>query len=287
MGEALLGEGVAFPAEVARSMGSREFMDSIAGSMPDSGSVLMWFLGQNSFILKDESGTTIAIDPYLSDYCATGPVTRGPPPPRNERSRILPLFIEPGDLDVDWILITHSHCDHADSITLAGLDRGKRWRVAAPWAASKVALDAGVPGDRVRVVNPGEEFELGPVKAKALFAEPTDPGDVNHLGYLLRFACGKAYYNSGDTAASPLLLAQARSLGAHWMSVCINAGYGNLSHWQAAELVRAVEPRYAVPCHYDMMPHNLCHPAMFRKSLATLGSAAECVVMPYYQARAF
>jgi L-ascorbate 6-phosphate lactonase len=51
------------------------------------------------------------------------------------------------------------------------------------------------------------------------------------------------------------------------MSVCINGGYHNLSHWEAARIAAAIKPRIAIPAHYDMMPHNLQPPHMFRKSL--------------------
>jgi L-ascorbate 6-phosphate lactonase len=71
---------------------------------------------------------------------------------------------------------------------------------------------------------------------------------------------------TGDTDYSNLL-DYVGKLEPDLMITCINGGYNNLSHWEAAEVARAVKPRIAVPCHYDMFPDNSVDPAQFRASL--------------------
>jgi len=50
------------------------------------------FLGQNSFILMDVRGFSVAIDPYLSDWCATRGLSKDP----TAKRRLFPPPIAPG-----------------------------------------------------------------------------------------------------------------------------------------------------------------------------------------------
>jgi len=259
------------------------------------------FLGQNSFILTDSKGFSVAIDPYLSDWCAT----RGRSTEPTAKSRLFPPPMRPEDLDVDLVLLTHSHCDHADPETLTALATKRHIRVAGPRDALKVAEKAGISAERLRLIHPGEEItfyskpgvlaaaehlrrgtgERG-LRVKATFALPTDGSDLNHLGYLLQFSDGSTFWNTGDTAwcdTLPMLAAgEAVKTVQEWksevqkteaeygpdvMAVCINAGYGNLSHWDASRLAGAAHARYVIPAHWDLFPHNSLNPEPFRTSL--------------------
>lgn len=262
---------------------------------------LLRFLGQNSFILTDSKGFTIAIDPYLSDWCAT----RGTSTEPTAKSRRFPPAISPEDLNVDLVLLTHSHCDHADPETLKALASKAHIPVVGPWDALKVAEQAGITAARLRLIHPGEEltFYNKPdvlaatekshkgsdghgLRLTATFALPTDGSDLNHLGYLLQFSDGSTFWNTGDTAwcdtLSMLAAGEVVKTIQEWkaaapggtakygpdvMVVCINAGYGNLSHWDASRLAGAAHARYVVPAHWDLFPHNSLNPEPFRTSL--------------------
>jgi L-ascorbate 6-phosphate lactonase len=65
------------------------------------------------------------------------------------------------------------------------------------------------------------------------------------------------------------------------MAVCINGGYGNLSHWEAAQLVRDIDPEIAFPCHFDMFPDNGCPPHLFKASLVILGIGEKFRLLDY------
>lgn len=265
---------------------------SIREAVPPAAGFSVWFLGQNSFVLKGPDGFLVAVDPYLSDWCAT----RGKSSERTPRSRMYPPPLAPGELDVDLVLLTHSHCDHADPETLSALAENKRIRVAGPYDAALVAQSAGFSAERVRIVHPGEEIRFpkasgilalaenlkargsasgAGVSVKATFALPTDGSDLNHIGFLIRFPNGSSFWDTGDTAwcdglpalaASGLRAALGES-GPDVMAVCINAGYGNLSHWDASRLAGAARAKFAVPAHWDLFPHNSCDPAPFKTSL--------------------
>ena len=108
-------DDIHFPRPVEQKLTSKAFMAEIQAYRPGKGKTAVWHLGQNSWILKGEgdsetgsSGTILAVDPYLTDFCASKRTrTRVP------KSRLLPIFIEPEDLAADVVLITHSHPDHA------------------------------------------------------------------------------------------------------------------------------------------------------------------------------
>ncbi|AEJ20739.1 MBL fold metallo-hydrolase [Gracilinema caldarium] len=273
------------------------------------------FLGQNSFILTDARGFSVAIDPYLSDWCAT----RGTSTQPTAKSRLFPPAIRPEELDVDLVLLTHSHCDHADLETLKALAPKRHIRIAGPRDALKIAEKAGISAERIRLIHPGEEitFHSKPgvlaaaeqirsgsgergLRVKATFALPTDGSDLNHVGYLLQFSDGSTFWNTGDTAWCDILPVLAAGevvktiqawraenteespgepgtseipsspespAGPDVMAVCINAGYGNLSHWDASRLAGAAHARYVLPAHWDLFPHNSLNPEPFRTSL--------------------
>ena len=66
------------------------------------------------------------------------------------------------------------------------------------------------------------------------------------------------------------------------MHVCINGGYRNLSHYQAAELVNQIKPSKVAPVHYDMMPHNLQPLQPFENSLKKISPDTELVIHKYF-----
>jgi len=263
----------------------------IAAAQAPAGGFSIWFLGQNSFVLKGSDGFTIAIDPYLSDWCATRGTSTGP----TAKSRLFPPPLGPAELDADLVLLTHSHCDHADPETLAVLAKNARIRVAGPVDALKIAAEAGFAPERLRTVHAGEELSYGRppgifaasrrirsgqgdsgVVIRGSFALPTDGTDLNHLGFLLRFPGGATFWNTGDSAWCEQLpeLAGAGIKKPDVMAVCINAGYGNLSHWDASKLAGAVGARFVIPAHWDLFPHNSLNPEPFRTSLAKNAPAA-------------
>jgi L-ascorbate 6-phosphate lactonase len=71
---------------------------------------------------------------------------------------------------------------------------------------------------------------------------------------------------TGDTDYSELLISAARHRP-DIVITCINGGFNNLSHWEAAQLVGKIGPKVAIPCHYDMFPDNAVDPKQFRASL--------------------
>ena len=65
------------------------------------------------------------------------------------------------------------------------------------------------------------------------------------------------------------------------MITCINGGYNNLSHWEAAKLAAEIKPKVAIPCHYDLFPDNCCDPKQFRAALTVAAPSVLYQEMTY------
>jgi L-ascorbate 6-phosphate lactonase len=263
---------------IPRLLGSAEYMCSIRNFAVPADAVAIWYLGQNGFLLKEANGLLIGIDLYLSNSCASSFAHL---PFRLDRQ--LPIFIEPEDLDIDVLITTHSHDDHADPETLRRMKNNGTTLFLGPFDAMRVYRECGVPAASCRLIHPGESIALNAsATLQATFAMPTDHTDLNHVGALLEFANGIRFYNTGDTAYTERL-ATMLPTDVDVCAICINGGFHNLVPMQAAAIVKAIRPRFVVPCHYDMMVNNVGSPEMLRVGLDLIGSDATYVLMKYYE----
>lgn len=238
-------------------------MAEIQATRVERKTMAVWFLGQNGWMIKTPGGLVLAIDPYLTDSC--NPSRRG-----LDLRRRVAVPIAPLDLGADILACTHSHKDHADPRTLCEACRsGKVRRFVGPAQTQAVFTEAGVT--EADLTFPGDVIESGDLRLSGTFALPTDPTDLTHMGYVVEVDDGPKFWITGDTAWCDLLAEAGALHRPDAMAVCINGGYANLSHWQAAELARRANPRLAIPCHWDMFADNSCDPAMFAASLTVQG----------------
>jgi L-ascorbate 6-phosphate lactonase len=87
------------------------------------------------------------------------------------------------------------------------------------------------------------------------------------MGFVLQFGSGPKIYITGDTDHTDLLLGVTKHRP-DAVITCINGGFNNLSHWEAANLVGKIKPKVAIPCHYDMFADNSVDPKQFRASMS-------------------
>jgi len=224
-------------------------------------SVAIWWLGQNGYIFKTPEGTLVSTDLYLTNSCATLYADSG-----LNLERRVPVLIPPEELEVDVYTCTHNHADHTDPCTIRNLRNKDTAQFIGPHPSCEVYRAEGVETGRVVPAWPAWELEFCDVRMYGTFALPTDSTDLNHMGYVFQFGGGPRVYVTGDTDYTDLLASAAR-YSPDLVITCINGGFNNLSHWEAALLVGQIRPKAAIPCHYDMFADNAVDPRQFRASL--------------------
>ena len=258
-------------------MSSINFMKSIKEFEVNKNSIAIWTLGQNGFIIKDNNGTLICIDPYLSNFCEE---TRNHKKIKFKLDRQLPIFIEPEDLDVDIILITHSHDDHADPYTLPKVKNDPLF--VGPWEAIQKLKSFGIDEKNCKLIHPAQEIEVQGINIFGTFSLPTDLTDLNHIGFVIKFKNDITFYNSGDTNYTNLL-GYAGKFNPDIATLCINGGYNNLDVMEAVRITNLIKPKVIIPCHYDMMINNTGNPLVFESFLNLENSQSEFHLMNYYE----
>jgi L-ascorbate 6-phosphate lactonase len=226
----------------------------------DKNSIAIWWLGQNGFLFKSPAGVLVSTDLYLTDSCA------GLAPGLN-LSRQVPVLIQPEELDVDVFTCTHNHQDHTDPETISRLRNKDTAQFVGPHPSCAVFAGQGIEPSRIVPAWPDCQIEYGDVTIRGTFALPTDDTDLNHMGFVFEFGGAPRVYVTGYTDYSELLTAAAKHKPG-MVITCINGGFNNMSHFEAATLCGQIRPKVAVPCHYDMFPDNSADPAQFRASLS-------------------
>src|SRR6478672_11667915 len=224
-------------------------------------SVGIWWLGQNGFIFKSHEGTLVSTDLYLTNSCADNYRDIGV-----NLDRRVPVLLPPEEVEVDVYTCTHNHQDHTDPETIRRLRHKDTAQFVGPQPSCSVFREQGIEGGRVLPAWPDCAMEFRDVSVHGTFALPTDDTDLNHMGYVFRFGNGPAVYVTGDTDYSELLFAAAKHKP-DLAITCINGGFNNLSHHEAAQVMSHIKPKAAIPCHYDMFPDNQADPLLFRASL--------------------
>ena len=224
------------------------------------GAVALWWVGQNGFLFKSPEGTVVSTDLYLTDSCS------GIAPPGMDFSRQVPVLLPPEEVDVDIYVCTHNHQDHADPETIERLRHKDAGHFVGPHPVCDLYRQQKVEPGRIVPAWPDCELEFGDLRMRGTFALPTDDSDLNHMGFVFQFGSGPKIYMTGDTAESELL-ASVRRHEPDLMITCINGGFRNLSHDEAARLAAQIKPGAAMPCHYDMFADNGADPRQFRAAL--------------------
>ncbi len=243
-------------------------MQAIQGHGVPAGSITVWWLGQAGYIIKSPAGKIIALDPYLTNSCKAIGDQYG-----FDMDRQVPPPIQPRDLvGIDLYVLTHSHQDHLDPETLeAYRSAGGNGPFLAPPETVEKLHALGVPAELTHMIWPNKSFALGDVTLRATLSIPTGGDDLTHMGYLVSVENGPKFYFTGDTAYHEIL---GLSVGEHKPDVVvtvINGGFRNLGPAEAAQLVKQVDPKVAIPCHHDLFPDNVQSPRMFKANLRMLG----------------
>jgi L-ascorbate 6-phosphate lactonase len=230
------------------------------------GSVGVFFLGQAGFILKKADGGLIAIDPYLSNCC--------------ERyfgfKRLMPKILDPGDLTFDQLLLSHAHYDHFDPDSIPVLmSNGKTELIGA--------TDTEKECKRLHLENNVTYLSCGQTEKRngmRVTGVPCDHGTLapNALGLLVEIENKRIYY-MGDTAYRTDLLENPILQNVDLLILPINGAFGNLNEEQAAHVVKTLNPKLAVPCHFWNFAEHGGNPGLFQKAMAEIAPENKYILM--------
>lgn len=217
----------------------------------------LFFLGQAGFLLKTAQGKLIAIDPYLSNCC--------------ERyfgfKRLMPRLLEPSDLALDVLLISHAHYDHFDPDSVPALLSAGKIKLICARDVEAECQRLGLSGD-ITYLARNEQARTDGLTVTGM---PCDHGELAPLALGLLIECaGKRLFYMGDTAYRPDYLEDPRLQNLDLLLLPINGAFGNLNEEQAARVVAKLQPRLAVPCHYWNFAEHGGNPGLFQKAMAEL-----------------
>nr|WP_240189319.1 MBL fold metallo-hydrolase [Nakamurella flavida] len=206
------------------------------------GHVRIWWLYQAGFVVKSPGGTTVAIDPYLSDSVMA---SYGIP-------RAVTAPLSAAEAEFDALLATHPHDDHLDPDCVTSFAAHPRTHFVGPPSTVKMARAAGFPAVRTNGLRRGESVEIGDIHIEAVMArhmfdeEPTPDA----IGYLIT-AGSVRIYHSGDTEYDARIVDDTEDR-VDISLICMNGTAGNMDADEAALLAWRQRPAVAVPMHFGL-----------------------------------
>lgn len=200
------------------------------------------WLGQAGFLLENENHT-ILIDPYLSDEVAKIN-------PLNWRR--VPVDESFFDVKPDVIMLTHSHLDHLDTLTLSHyINEDSEITVLAPYDTWKEVRKLGGAKNNYVMLNRGSAWSFGDITVYAVKAEHSD---LTAVGFVIDDS-KKTYYFTGDTLYNYDVIEEVNSLFCEGVDVVflpINGVGNNMNAEDATDFAYDVGAKKAVPVHFGL-----------------------------------
>ena len=165
------------------------------------------------------------------------------------------IYIDPyqirGGPEADLVLVSHDHFDHLSLDDLKKITGEGTVIVAALNCSGKVK---GVKAREVRYVKPGDKTTVDDIEVEVIHAYNVNkfrspgvvfhPKEYNGVGYVLSIS-GVRIYHAGDTDNIP----EMQELRPDVALLPVSGTYVMTAE-EAAEAVKRIEPKVAIPMHY-------------------------------------
>lgn len=191
----------------------------------DVGEIKLDFLGHSGFLIVNENGKRIAIDPYN---------------------------VSEGVEKVDLVLITHSHYDHCSIKDIEKLSKKGTIIVIPADCQSKITKIDDV---EMQIIEIGDELSFGNVRVETLPSYNVNkdfhPKREGWLGYLIKLK-GVIIYHAGDSDKIPEMknLTGYGKHGNEFVALLPVSGKFVMDADEAAEVASLISPDLAIPMHY-------------------------------------
>lgn len=206
----------------------------------------------HSSILVEEGGVRVIIDPLLSGNPGSG--------------------IEPKDVKVDAVVLTHGHSDHfGDCIEIA------KQNDCPIIAVYELAVYCGSLGAKSHGMNIGGSAQFDGFKVKftpAFHSSSISVGDIwiyaGQPGGVILTMGGKTFYHAGDTSlfGDMRLIGEMNRIDAAALPIGDLLTMGPQDALLAAQWIRA---KHVIPVHYDTFPGIKQDAGAFCDELAKTG----------------
>ncbi len=271
------------PDRVHQSPGRRRLrhdaavtVELLEDRLPRAGAEALIWLGAAGFALL-ANDRLVLIDPYLSDSLSA-----------KYRGRLFPhvrLFPAPISADridrVDAMLHTHGHTDHLDPWTIRDLAGKESVTFVVPRACRAIAIERGIPADRLAEMSDGDELTTAGLTVTALPAAHEElvkdaAGNDLCLGYLIDTGSTRIYH-SGDCVPYPGLAERLRDLKADIALLPINGRDeyrsqhgvpGNFTVAEAIDLCRKAGIPELLCHHFGLFDFNTVPPGVALRELS-------------------
>lgn len=241
----------------------KELIEEMDLFISDKESLNLWWLGQSGFLLQ-WNGKRVLIDPYLSDSLTKKYTATDKP-----HTRISELVVNPGLLkNISIVTSSHNHTDHLDGETLIPvLKNNPGIRFIIP-EANRDFVSERLKYEKTSPVglNDGKSvtidgFTFHGIAAKHNEIDRDENGNCKYMGYVIEFGNYKIYH-SGDTLWFDEMVNVLKPFAVDVTLLPINGNdparkvAGNLDCKEAAELAKAINAKFVIPCHYDLFAFN-------------------------------
>lgn len=166
--------------------------------------------------------------------------------------------------DADFIFITHPHFDHFSPEDIERIKTNDT-KIIAPKELSTKLEQLGVETDKIKLVKPNEQYELEEIIFETVPAYNINKDyhrkEYNWVGYIVTID-DKKIYVAGDTDN----IEEARNIKCDIACVPVGGTY-TMNHKEAAELIKAIKPKIAIPIHYKTIVGSEQDAENFKKEL--------------------